>query len=134
MYTKAMNKKQIHKTIQYIICVVFLLTSVMLTGCGKETVDDGMTYFHHSIADRSRHAGDTKGRGLSYYGDRSDRRKFAPLPLYEWNGVSLLLWSRHTVLRQIWKSVYVGGIFPGGSCDHRGTDGGWNIIRDTVVG
>ena len=53
MYTKAMNKKQIHKTIQYIICVVFLLTSVMLTGCGKETVDDGMTYFHHSIADQT---------------------------------------------------------------------------------
>uniref|UniRef100_UPI003FF0C2D4 PEGA domain-containing protein n=1 Tax=Agathobacter sp. TaxID=2021311 RepID=UPI003FF0C2D4 len=34
-------------------CVVFLLALVMLSGCGKETVDDGMTYFHHSIADQT---------------------------------------------------------------------------------
>ena len=48
MYTNDMNKKQIQKIIQYMICVVFLLS-----GCGKETVDDGMTYFHHSIADQT---------------------------------------------------------------------------------
>lgn len=54
MYTNDMNKKQIQKTIQYMICAVFLLVSVMLTGCGKETVEeDGMTYFHHSIADQT---------------------------------------------------------------------------------
>ncbi|MCI7243809.1 MAG: S-layer protein [Lachnobacterium sp.] len=35
------------------ICVVFLLALVMVSGCGKETVDDGMTYFHHSIADQT---------------------------------------------------------------------------------
>ena len=48
-----MNKKQIQKIIQYMICVVFLLALVMVSGCGKETVDDGMTYFHHSIADQT---------------------------------------------------------------------------------
>lgn len=53
MYTNDMNKKQIQKIIQYMICVVFLLALVMLSGCGKETVDDGMTYFHHSIADQT---------------------------------------------------------------------------------
>ena len=53
MYTNDMNKKQIQKIIQYMICVVFLLALVMLIGCGKETVDDGMTYFHHSIADQT---------------------------------------------------------------------------------
>ena len=53
MYTNDMNKKQIQKIIQYMICVVFLLALVMLNGCGKETVDDGMTYFHHSIADQT---------------------------------------------------------------------------------
>ena len=54
MYTNDMNEKQIQKTIQYMICAVFLLVSVMLTGCGKETVEeDGMTYFHHSIADQT---------------------------------------------------------------------------------
>lgn len=54
MYTNDMNKKQIQKIIQYMICAVFLLVSVMLTGCGKETVEeDGMTYFHHSIADQT---------------------------------------------------------------------------------
>ena len=44
MYTNDMNKKQIQKIIQYMICVVFLLALVMVSGCGKETVDDGMTY------------------------------------------------------------------------------------------
>ena len=53
MYTNDMNKKQIQKIIQYMICVVFLLALVMVSGCGKETVDDGMTYFHHSIADQT---------------------------------------------------------------------------------
>lgn len=53
MYTNDMNKKQIQKIIQYMSCVVFLLALVMLSGCGKETVDDGMTYFHHSIADQT---------------------------------------------------------------------------------
>ena len=53
MYTNDMNKKQIQKIIQYMICVVFLLALVMLSGCGKETVDDGMTYFHHSIANQT---------------------------------------------------------------------------------
>lgn len=53
MYTNDMNKKQIQKIIQYMIGVVFLLALVMLIGCGKETVDDGMTYFHHSIADQT---------------------------------------------------------------------------------
>lgn len=53
MYTNDMNKKQIQKIIQYMIGVVFLLALVMLNGCGKETVDDGMTYFHHSIADQT---------------------------------------------------------------------------------
>lgn len=53
MYTNDMNKKQIQKIIQYMICVVFLLELVMVSGCGKETVDDGMTYFHHSIADQT---------------------------------------------------------------------------------
>lgn len=53
MYTNDMNKKQIQKIIQYMSCVVFLLVLVMLSGCGKETVDDGMTYFHHSIADQT---------------------------------------------------------------------------------
>lgn len=53
MYTNGMNKKQIQKIIQYMICVVFLLALVMVSGCGKETVDDGMTYFHHSIADQT---------------------------------------------------------------------------------
>lgn len=53
MYTDDMNKKQIQKIIQYMSCVVFLLALVMLSGCGKETVDDGMTYFHHSIADQT---------------------------------------------------------------------------------
>ena len=53
MYTNDMNKKQIQKIIQYMICVVFLLALVMVSGRGKETVDDGMTYFHHSIADQT---------------------------------------------------------------------------------
>lgn len=53
MYTNDMNKKQIQKIIQYMICVVFLLALVMVSGCRKETVDDGMTYFHHSIADQT---------------------------------------------------------------------------------
>lgn len=53
MYTNDMNKKQIQKIMQYMIGVVFLLALVMLIGCGKETVDDGMTYFHHSIADQT---------------------------------------------------------------------------------
>ena len=53
MYTNDMNKKQIQKIIQYMICGVFLLELVMVSGCGKETVDDGMTYFHHSIADQT---------------------------------------------------------------------------------
>lgn len=53
MYTNHMNKKQIQKIIQYMIYVVFLLALVMVSGCGKETVDDGMTYFHHSIADQT---------------------------------------------------------------------------------
>ena len=53
MYTNDMNKKQIQKIIQYMICVVFLLALVMVSGCEKETVDDGMTYFHHSIADQT---------------------------------------------------------------------------------
>lgn len=53
MYTNDMNKKQIQKIIQYMIYVVFLLALVMVSGCGKETVDDGMTYFHHSIADQT---------------------------------------------------------------------------------
>lgn len=53
MYTNDMNKKQIQKIMQYMIGVVFLLALVMLSGCGKETVDDGMTYFHHSIADQT---------------------------------------------------------------------------------
>lgn len=53
MYTNDMNKKQIQKIIQYMIGVVFLLALVMLIGCGKETVDEGMTYFHHSIADQT---------------------------------------------------------------------------------
>ena len=93
MYTNDMNKKQIQKTIQYMICAVFLLVSVMLTGCGKETVEeDGMTYFHHSIADQTE--ADTQE---THYGYRSDGRKSAPLPLCQWNGVPLLLWYRHTV-------------------------------------
>ena len=51
-YTKDMRRDRIKKTITYLSLLFWLM---LLVACGQqeETTDDGVTYFHHSIADRN---------------------------------------------------------------------------------
>lgn len=51
-YTKDMKKERIRKIITY---AGILLLLALFVACGKQedTVDDGMTYFHHSIANQN---------------------------------------------------------------------------------
>ena len=45
-----MEKRKIQKIITY-CAMLFLLTGI-LAGCGKKQEEDGMTYFHHSLAEQ----------------------------------------------------------------------------------
>ena len=51
-YTKDMRRDRIKKTITY-LSLLFWLCLLVACGQQEETTDDGVTYFHHSIADRN---------------------------------------------------------------------------------
>ena len=51
-YTKDMRRDRIKKIITY-LSLLFLLCLLVACGQQEETTDDGVTYFHHSIADRN---------------------------------------------------------------------------------
>ena len=51
-YTKDMRRDRIKKTITY-LSLLFWLSLLVACGQQEETTDDGVTYFHHSIADRN---------------------------------------------------------------------------------
>lgn len=51
-YTKDMRRDRIKKTITY-LSLLFLLCLLVACGQQEKTTDDGVTYFHHSIADRN---------------------------------------------------------------------------------
>lgn len=51
-YTKDMKKERIRKIITY-AGMIFLLALFVACGKQEDTVDDGMTYFHHSIANQN---------------------------------------------------------------------------------
>ena len=102
-YTKDMRRDRIKKTITY-LSLLFWLCLLVACGQQEETTDDGVTYFHHSIADRNtqetqENSTETeKSEEFLLTAVRSDSGKSPAVPVCGWNGIPVLLRNRHPFL------------------------------------